>query len=196
MIIVLLACGDFVQSHLDRLRILHGVEVVLEIPTFFREGGSSLFSISALALRSPLGVFLFLLLNLLRGHHSPTKFLDWDQSEDVLLDPVSAIPSAFVVSIASNMDVEVISAIIVVPLTIFGFVLMFSTPLVAVFALQHGSDMEGLEDLLAIPLFALCFCQPWEHVFWFRIILFSSFIVTNVAFNHDIAVEAMFLSQV
>lgn len=195
MIIVLLGCGDFVR-HLDRLRILHGVEVVLEITTFFREGGSRLFSISAQAFSFLLGVFLFLLRNLLRGHHSPTKFLDWDQSEDVLLDPIPAIPSAFVVSIASNMDVEVISAIFVLPLTIFGFVLMFSTLLVAVFALQHGSDMKGLKDLLAIPLFELCICQLWEHVLWFLIIHFCIFIVTNVAFNHDIAVEAMFLSQV
>jgi hypothetical protein len=187
IIIIVLGMRSNLVGHLNSL---HGLEVVvLEITAFVvsRE------VIENIRFMSIFAIIFLLLLELFLVHHSPSPLLlEWDLVEDVLLIPLSAIKLTFVVVIASNMDVEVGDAMVSLRLTFSNSVGMISAPLVARFALQHGSNMEGLEYLFAIPMFFILTLR-YEMI---RFKLLFSIFDEEVTFVGTLAVHTMFLSQV
>lgn len=123
-------------GHLNRLEILHGQVVVLEITAF-------IICIGDFSYGQSMNLNLTFLLLLILVSPSPL-LLEWDISEDVLFIPLSAIKLAFIVVIASDVDVEVSRAMISLHLAFSDLMVVLSALLVANFALQHGSNMECL----------------------------------------------------
>lgn len=131
------------------------------------------------------------LFDLLFGLSFPreTQFDQWDISEDGLREPVSAIHATFVIVVASHVNVEVSSAMF----SCFGlafsffsvFVVVFSTLLLALFALQHRSNMERLEDLFTVPLGQIS-CVTLS--FKLRFLFFDSIVELVVTFDFNFAV--------